>query len=574
MKKLLLILITAVMLIGCKKNNEGTLVVIPNTPTQLKGQAANQKITLTWIDNSTNETGFKIERKSGLNNYTLIATLGENISTFNDAQLEYNTTYSYRVYAYNFAGNSINYSNELTLTTNSELPILTTLSIDSLSSNMLISGGNIISAGSTSIISKGVCWSTNPSPLISLNTKTTDGAGNSSFSSWVSGLTANTTYYLRAYATNSSGTAYGNTIIFTTPQTNVIINLPYVSTSSIGQINSSSATCFYSVEGIGITSRGTCWSTSPNPTIANSKTVDGSGTGQFYSIISGLNSNTTYYARAYATNSLGTTYGSIKSFTTTASTNAGLPTLNTADVTYKRGSIFSGGNVIDNGAAIIANRGVCLSKTINPTINDLKISVTGTTGSFETILSNLEPNTTYYVRSFATNSFGTAYGNQLSFNTGAKVVGNSYNGGVIAYVFQKGDPGYVAGEIHGIIAAPVDQTSAKWGCDNSSIRNTSTAIGTGNTNSINIATVCGSTNIAARICNDLILNGYYDWYLPSKDELNKLILNRNLIGGFSVGLYWSSSESAINYAHAQGYFEGSKIALKSDANRVRAVRSF
>jgi hypothetical protein len=72
---------------------------------------------LSWTDNSTNETGFKIERKTGAGNYTLIATVNTDIISYSDLGLTPNTTYTYRVYSYNATGNSPTYSNEVTLTT-------------------------------------------------------------------------------------------------------------------------------------------------------------------------------------------------------------------------------------------------------------------------------------------------------------------------------------------------------------------------------------------------------------------------------------------------------------------------
>lgn len=176
-------------------------------------------------------------------------------------------------------------------------------------------------------------------------------------------------------------------------------------------------------------------------------------------------------------------------------------------------------------------------------------------------------------------------------------VGALYQGGVIAYIFTSVDQGYVAGQTHGIIAAETDQYNinstnykGQWGCSaTDEVRDAQgTAIGTGKTNTIAISTACsGSPDIASRICSDLVLNSYDDWYLPSKDELNKLYINRVAIGGFTGEYYWSSSESPdplnppkFGYAWRQ-YFADTQnsagkqnLGTKTVGQNVRAIRYF
>jgi hypothetical protein len=223
MKKILLLVLGVVILNSCSTttdpNGTKTTTVVPLPPSNLKGQAiSTTEINLSWTDNSTNELGFKIERKTGTGIYSVIYTTNSNIVTIIDINLIPSTTYTYRVCSYNNTGNSSTYSNEITVTTNTPItkPILTTTTPNTITKNSAICGGNISSDGGATITARGIVWGTTTSPTIANSTKTVDGVGSGVFSSNLQNLTPSTTIYARAYATNSEGTSYGNEITITT----------------------------------------------------------------------------------------------------------------------------------------------------------------------------------------------------------------------------------------------------------------------------------------------------------------------------------------------------------------------
>jgi hypothetical protein len=157
-------------------------------------------------------------------------------------------------------------------------------------------------------------------------------------------------------------------------------------------------------------------------------------------------------------------------------------------------------------------------------------------------------------------------------------VGQPHQGGIIGYIFTPADPGYVAGETHGLIVAASDQgTAVPWYNGRYVITGaTGTALGTGKPNTAAIVATQGPGHYAARLCADLEMGGYTDWYLPSKDELDRLYDNKRTIGGLVEQRYWSSSEADVNNAWPQNFANGYQYHLydKSHEIRVRAVRSF
>ena len=303
------------------------------------------------------------------------------------------------------------------VTLKAEKPVVETGAVENITLTFATCGGNVVSDCGADVTERGVCWSTSPNPTINDN-KTSDGAGIGTYNSSITGLNKNTTYYVRAYASNSVGTGYGNEISFTTLKD---IVKPTVKTNEVSSVVQDAAICGGVViddGGATVTARGVCWSTSPNPTTNGNHTDDGTGEGDFTSAITGLTAGTTYYVRAYATNEKGTSYGEEKSFMT--SIYMDLPILTTKEIEdITETSATSGGEVVSDGGAPVIARGICWSTSQNPTIDDNDGMTTdgNGTGTFTSDLVNLTANTTYYVRAYATNVMGTAYGEQRSFTT-------------------------------------------------------------------------------------------------------------------------------------------------------------
>jgi uncharacterized protein (TIGR02145 family) len=291
----------------------------------------------------------------------------------------------------------------------SNLPTISTNVITDIKPNSSVSGGSIPSDGGSPVTSRGVVWSTNSNPTNSLSTKTSDGSGIGNFTSNLTGLSSNTTYYIRAYATNSVGTSYGNEISFTT-----IANIPILTTIPVQSISTNGSISGGTITadgGSSVTSRGVVWSTSQNPTVSlPTKTNDGIGLGSFNSNISGLSPNTTYYIRAYASNSAGAGYGNEVSFKTQI--GAIPPTVITSiatDISYL--TFTTGGNVTFDGGSNVIARGIVWSQTEVPTVSLATKTVNGSgIGAFISYMFDLKPNTVYYVRAYGTNGAGTGYG--------------------------------------------------------------------------------------------------------------------------------------------------------------------
>ena len=305
------------------------------------------------------------------------------------------------------------------------LPVVITGEVNGIGLTYAYCDGEVISSGDAAVVARGVCWNTTGNPTFS-DAYTTDGSNIGEFESKLENLVPNTQYYVRAYATSAKGTAYGEEVTFTT----LAKLLPEVTTGEVTDITVSSANCGIEVTfdgNVEVISRGICWSTSQNPTIEDNFTsklyYNGDyNSGDYFAKMTDLEHNTTYYVRAFATNEVGTAYGEEVSFTTVEKL---LPTVITGEVTnITVSSAKCRGEVTSDGNGTVTAYGHCWSTTPNPTIeeNDGTVGSGNIAKPFTSSMTNLEHNTTYYIRAYATNEIGTAYGEEVSFTTVAKLL--------------------------------------------------------------------------------------------------------------------------------------------------------
>jgi hypothetical protein len=217
----------------------------------------------------------------------------------------------------------------------------------------------------------------------------------------------------------------------------------------------------------------------------------------------------------------------------------------------------------------VFERGICWGTSPNPTVSGNKMVVgSGGYGFTQVFSGSMVGNQLYYIRAYARTSQGTFYSNEKTFTILG--IGSAYAGGIVFYIDTTGQ--------HGLVCAPSDQWNGEWGCYGTNIAGTSTSFGTGQANTNLILSGCPQRPIAASVCDDLVLNGYSDWYLPSLDELQIMYSNLHVqgIGGFPNNLwYWSSSQS--NPYNALYIYSGNGNVSnygKDHYMRVRAVRAF
>lgn len=391
-----------------------------------------------------------------------------------------------------------------------ELPTLNVLDASEISATTAVLNGEIITAGYPAYTERGFVYSTSSIPGsdvdASLPRVTAPLSDAAAFSSRIDGLTLGVSYYVRAYAVNGIGTAYSsNQVVFTTAAELATLT---VEAATNVDVETGQATFNGTIVTLGdpvYTERGFVYNTRTNPTVSHNKVVvNGTGTGKFSIDVVGLDTEREFYVRAYAMNVLGEV--AYSSNEVVVSTKAILPEVSTMDIDVvdtSAGTVTLRGTIVSLGEPVYTERGFVYSTMPEPTIYDgtkLVANGAGVPGSFSISAKNM-PETTYYVRAYATNRGGTAYGEEKK----VEIATDWVNLTAANLAVQKKDIGCST------------WTSVKTMCENSTV------------------------------------GGYTDWRLPTKEELMTLYTNREYIGGFNIvnsakSYYWSSSSFSSYYA--------------------------
>lgn len=306
-----------------------------------------------------------------------------------------------------------------------QLAQLNTSVINDITVKTAKGGGTIIFDGGSSISACGLCWDLDQNPTVN-NFKTIDTLQNGTFNSRLKDLISDTIYYVRAYAVNGAGIAYGNEISFRTSKK----TLPIVNTKDVSEITSGSLKVEAEIISNGdgeISACGFCWDMNENPMITGNKSSETITQDKFISLIDGLIPETTYYIRAYITNEVGTAYGNTIVIKT-------VPVADLSEITISAStfSLTANVNVNSDYGTEITERGFCWGMNENPTKNhNFAISNKGI-GSYSYKIAKLNSSTQYYVRAYAQNKYGIIYGNSKSIKTLDKtgtftdISGNTY----------------------------------------------------------------------------------------------------------------------------------------------------
>jgi len=285
------------------------------------------------------------------------------------------------------------------------------------------------------VTQRGICWSSENLVPTTKDAFISQGSGSGTFTSTISGLKGNTVYFFRAFASNEKTTVYSNVKEFT-------IKAPYLNTLAATNIKGDGATLSGTIvsNSFDLIDFGVLWGSNPDLTYSNNK-IEATSKAFSFDLI-GLQSGKKHYFRTYANTSEGVAYGEELSFTTLG-TNT--PSLITTGVTNIGSTVANtGGEITSDGNLPITDKGVCWSLYNNPTIEDNYKSLGTGSESFSTKLTNLVPNTTYYVRAYAMNSKGTSYGNEVSFTTSNTNTSTMINGvefvNIPAGTFTMGSP--------------------------------------------------------------------------------------------------------------------------------------
>ena len=423
MKKLQITLIGIFLLLGCAKEETLQPTIIDTPPSVFTEDATNVTLKSAFIVGKvqdiayspTIERGFIYANNADVGGYGNTIKLDTNITIFKSHlnKLTPNKTYYYKAYAKNKYGTAYGELKNFT-TGDYLLPTLTTDSLGNITLTSVKLYGNITDDGETPILKRGFCISTNPTPTTTDSTfNTGDGIG--IFNLVLIKLKAGTKYNVRAFATNAMGTSYGKELTFSTLE----YKLPAIQTNPATDIGLDVATLSGDVKDLGrgeLKERGIVVSKSSKPTIENLKFKSSvTDLGEYKIVVTKLEVNTKYYARAYTQNEAGIVYGDEINFSTLDYTFAKISTNDIGNISFRSARI--GGEVTNEGNTPVTEKGVVISREKSPTILDRKLTSGNGLGGYMVDVNELTPNATYYIRAYCINSKGIVYANERNFRT-------------------------------------------------------------------------------------------------------------------------------------------------------------
>lgn len=428
------------------------------------------------------------------------------------AKLSLNQTYYARAYAINEAG-VVYSSSEISFTTQVTLP---EVSVQEATDVDIIYGravlhGTVINTGNPCYIEKGFVYSTEMNPTVGDKKVVVKGTTSGSFKTNISALAPEQVFYVRAYAVSVAGTVYSSACTkISTKQV-----LPGVIVQEATNLNVSAGTAVLHGKIVNVgdpayTERGFVYGTISNPTVNNKKVqVTGNGTGTFSIAISGLLYDQTYYVRAYAINNVGVSYSLSEIQVSMKPVPPLIQTLEATNINLNAGTATLNGAIVKDGIPAYSEKGFVYGTTKNPTLDNpdnLKVVVQGSgVGEFSTKISQLTGSEDIYFRAYATNQAGTVYGESMKIPMQ-----------------------YVVIKAANLAVQRVNLEEMTW-------------------------------TSAMSMCENSTVAGYSDWRLPTEDELMVLYSNREIIGGFSENIYWSSSYHRIMewfYIHVLDFEDG------------------
>ena len=341
-------------------------------------------------------------------------------TTFSTAlgDLDPEKTYYIRAYAIN-AISTVYSTNEIRLTLNPALPEITTDAVSevSIAKGTAFFNATIKNVGDPAYTERGFVYATTPSPTIYNEKVLVSGTGVGKYSAKVEGLEEGKIYYIRAFASNVKGTAYGEQVTL-----DYNAAMPQVSTLEAKDRNIAQGTATFSgrvdaLGDLGYTERGFVYSATHEPTIEDARAIaEGTGTGLFSAQATGLAEGHIYRIRAYATNAKGTVYGK----EITMDYNATLASVSTLEVQNKniaQGTATFNAIVKTKGDPIFTEKGFVYATTQHPTIDDEKIVVAGSEiGKYSAQATGLAEGKIYYIRAYITNMKGTSYGEEITMD--------------------------------------------------------------------------------------------------------------------------------------------------------------